>query len=247
MSTVILERHERVCHIVMTRPTRRNAFNAQLIAELHAAVSDIANARAVVIRGEGASFSAGADADWMRASVDLTYEGNCADAEAFRAMLVALNECPVPTVAQVHGHAMGGGAGLVACCDVVLANPSTVFAFSEAKLGLVPSVISPFVIERIGTANARRYFVTAERFSAETAVAMGLAHETSVDLDAAVEQVLEEILACGPEAVRVAKQLVRERPQGRATSELIASVRATPEAQEGLRAFLEKRAPSWRS
>ena len=245
MSTVLVEQRGQVLHVVMARPERRNAFNAELIEELQLALADVGDARAVVLSGQGGSFSAGADADWMRSSVDLTYEENCADAERFRLMLRTLDECPAPTIARVHGHAMGGGAGLVACCDVALSAPDTVFAFSEAKLGLVPSVISPFVIARIGTTYARRYFVTGERFSSEAAVAMGLVHATPDDLDATVDGVVAEILTCGPEASRTAKRIARERPQGTATSELIATVRSTPEAQEGLRAFLEKRAPSW--
>lgn len=247
MSTVLVEQRGPVLHVVMARPERRNAFDAALIEELQLAFADVGEARAVVLSGEGGSFSAGADADWMRSSVDLTYKDNCADAERLRTMLHTLDECPAPTIARVHGHALGGGAGLVACCDIAVSAPDTIFAFSEAKLGLIPSVISPFVIGRIGTTYARRYFVTGERFSTETALAMGLVHEESDELDTAVDSVVAEILACGPEASRAAKRLVRERPQGQATSELIATVRSTPEAQEGLRAFLEKRAPSWRA
>ena len=246
MNTVRVEDHGPVRHVVMARPKRRNAFNAELIADLQAAFSDIGDARAVVLRGEGKSFSAGADADWMRSSVELTYDENCADAELMRIMLSTLDSCPAPTIAPAQGHALGGGAGLVACCDIVLSADDTVFGFSETKLGLIPSVISPFVLARIGTGPARRYFLTGERFDAETAVAIGLVHEQTDDLDAALERVIGELLASGPEAIRSAKRLVRERPQGRATSELIATVRATPEAQEGLQAFLEKRPPSWR-
>ncbi|MGI9659042.1 MAG: enoyl-CoA hydratase-related protein [Gaiellaceae bacterium] len=246
MSTVRVEDREGVRHVAMARAERRNAFNAQLIAELREALADVGAARAVVLSGDGPSFSAGADADWMRSSVDLTYEENCADAERMRAMLTTLNECPAPTVARVQGHAMGGGAGLVACCDIVLAETDTVFAFSETKLGLIPSVISPFVLAKIGTGTARRYFLTGERFDAETAVSIGLAHEQTNDLDGALDRVLGELASSGPESVRAAKRLIRERPHQRATSELIAEVRATPEAQEGLRAFLEKRAPAWR-
>ena len=246
MNTVRVEDHGPVRHVVMARPKRRNAFNAELIADLQAAFSDIGDARAVVLRGEGKSFSAGADADWMRSSVELTYDENCADAELMRIMLSTLDSCPAPTIAPVQGHALGGGAGLVACCDIVLSADDTVFGFSETKLGLIPSVISPFVLARIGTGPARRYFLTGERFDAETAVAIGLVHEQTDDLDAALERVIGELLASGPEAIRSAKRLVRERPQGRATSELIATVRETPEAQEGLQAFLEKRPPSWR-
>lgn len=247
MSTVRIEERGDVLEVVMARPERRNAFNAELISDLGSAFADVGDARAVVLSGEGPSFSAGADADWMRSSADLTHDENCADAERMRTMLTTLDSCPAPTIARVQGHALGGGAGLVACCDVVLSNSDTVFGFSETKLGLIPSVISPFVLERIGSGAARRYFLTGERFDAQTARAIGLAHEVTDDLDAAVSDVVEELLACGPEAVRAAKRLVRERPVGRATSELIATIRATPEAQEGLHAFLDKRTPAWRA
>ena len=230
----------------MARPERRNAFNAELIADLREAFADVGDARAVVLGGDGPSFSAGADADWMRSSADLTYDENCADAERLRAMLTTLDSCRAPTIARVQGHAMGGGAGLVACCDIVLTDAETVFAFSETKLGLIPSVISPFVLARIGVGPARRYFLTGERFGAQTAVDIGLAHERTEDLGAAVERVLAEFATAGPEAVRAAKGLIAERPKGSATSELIAQTRATPEAQEGLQAFLDKRAPTWR-
>ena len=247
MSTVRVEEQGAVRHVIMARPDRRNAFNAELIEELRGALADVGDARAVVLSGEGASFSAGADANWMRSSVELSYEENVADAERMRTMLAALDECPAPTIARVHGHALGGGSGLVACCDIVLADPGTQFSFSEVKLGLIPSVISPYVLGRIGTGQARRYFLTGERFDAQTAAAIGLVHELADDLDGSVAQVLEELLSAAPDAVRSAKRLLRKRPSGRATSELIATVRATSEAQEGLRAFLEKRPPTWRS
>jgi methylglutaconyl-CoA hydratase len=231
----------------MTRPERRNAFDAQVIAELHEAFHDVGDARATWLTGEGASFSAGADADWMRSSISLTREENVADAETLRAMLETLDSCPAPTIATVQGHAMGGGAGLVACCDIVISHPDTVFAFSETKLGLVPSVISPYVLAKIGTGPARRLFTTGERFDAEFALRIGLVSELNSDLDAAAGMVIEEIMRGGPEAARVAKRIARERPTGRATSELIAEVRSGAEAQDGLTAFLEKQSPGWRA
>lgn len=245
MPTVRTEREDSVLKITMARPDRRNAFNADLIQELHDALAHVADARAVRLAGDGRSFSAGADADWMRASVDLSRDENVADAERLRAMLTALDACPVPTIALVQGHALGGGSGLVACCDIVITAPDTTFGFSETKLGLVPSTISPFVINKIGVSAARRLFTTGERFSAETAVRIGLAHDIASDLDAAATRVVREILSGGPHAVRRSKELVRARPEGTATAELIADVRVGPEAQEGLRAFLEKRAASW--
>ncbi len=230
----------------MARPDRRNAFNAEVIRELHEALDQVGDARAVRLAGEGPSFSAGADVDWMRASADLSREENIADAERLRAMLTALDACPAPTIACVQGHAMGGGSGLVACCDIVITCPNTKFAFSETKLGLVPSTISPFVINKIGVSAARRLFTTGEPFTPETALRIGLVHEIDSDLDGAAERVVREILSGGPQAVRRSKELVRTRLEGKATAELIANVRAGPEAQEGLRAFAERRSASWK-
>ena len=246
MATVRVEREHSVLNITMARPDRRNAFNAEVIRELHEALDQVGDARAVRLAGEGPSFSAGAEVDWMRASVDLSHEENIADAERLQAMLSALDACPVPTIACVQGHAMGGGSGLVACCDIVITCPDTKFAFSETKLGLVPSTISPFVINKIGVSAARRLFTTGEPFTAETALRIGLVHEIDSDLDGAAERVVREILSGGPQAVRRSKELVRTRPEGKATAELIADVRAGPEAQEGLRAFAERRPASWK-
>jgi len=240
------ERDGDVLSITLARPDRRNAFDAALIAELAEAFVGVGRARAVVLAGEGPSFSAGADVDWMRSSVDLSYEENVADANALRAMLEAIDGCPAPVVARVQGHALGGGAGLVAAADIAIAAPDAVFAFSEVKLGIIPAVISPFVLAQIGPGAARRWFVTGERFDAETALRIGLVHEVADDLDAAVERVVVELLSAGPQAARWAKRLVRERPDGPETARWIAGRRTSEEGQEGLRAFLEKRPPSWR-
>jgi methylglutaconyl-CoA hydratase len=235
-----------VLHVAMTRPERRNAFDAALIEELSAAFADIGDARAVVLSGDGPSFSAGADVEWMRSSVELSYEENVADALRLRAMLDAIDRCPAPVVARVQGHALGGGCGLVACSDVVLAEPGAQFAFSEVKLGIVPAVISPFALAKIGAGAARRYFVTGERFSAEVARRIGLVHEIDDDLDTAVERVVGELLTAGPDAARAAKELARGPLTAEETARRIAAHRTSAEGQEGLRAFLEKRAPSWR-
>src|SRR5437763_4738335 len=186
----------------MARPERRNAFDAALIDELAAAFADVGDARAVVLSGDGPSFSAGADVEWMRSSVDLSFDDNVADAMRLRAMLDAIDSCPAPVVARVQGHALGGGCGLVACCDVAIAEPSAQFAFSEVKLGIVPAVISPFALAKIGPAAARRYFVTGERFTAEVAFRIGLVSEVADDLDAAVANVVSELLSAGPHATR---------------------------------------------
>jgi methylglutaconyl-CoA hydratase len=199
-----------------------------------------------VLAGEGASFCAGADVEWMRASVGLSLDENVADANAMRQMFEAIDRCPAPVVARVQGHALGGGAGLVATTDIAIAEPKTLFAFSEVKLGIIPAVISPFALAKIGSGAARRYFVTGERFDAETALRVGLVSEVAAKLDAAVERVVAELLSAGPHAARWAKRLVRERPDGPETARWIAERRASDEGQEGLRAFLEKREPNWR-
>ncbi|MBD0330051.1 MAG: enoyl-CoA hydratase/isomerase family protein, partial [Thermoleophilia bacterium] len=169
MAALRVERDGDLLRVTLSRPERRNAFDAALIAELTEAFADVGDARAVVLAGDGPSFSAGADVEWMRSSVDLRYDENVADALRLRRMLETIDSAPAPVVARVHGHALGGGVGLVACADVAVAAEDAVFAFSEAKLGIVPAVISPFVLARIGPAAARRYFLTGERFDAATA------------------------------------------------------------------------------
>jgi methylglutaconyl-CoA hydratase len=246
-ASLAVEREGSVLRIALARPERRNAFDAALIAELAEAFVDVGRARAVVLAGEGASFCAGADVDWMRASASLSFDENVADANAMRRMFEAIDRCPAPVVARVHGHALGGGAGLVAAADIALAAPGTQFAFSEVKLGIVPAVISPFALAKIGAAEARRYFVTGERFDAGTALRIGLISEVAEDLDGAVERVVGELLSAGPQAARWAKRLVRERPEGSETARWIAERRASEEGQEGLAAFLERRRPSWRN
>jgi methylglutaconyl-CoA hydratase len=234
-----------VLRITMTRPERRNAFDAALIQELTEAFANVGDARAVVLSGEGASFSAGADVEWMRSSVDLSQEENVQDALRLRAMLEAIDGCPAPVVARVQGHALGGGVGLVACCDVAIAEPSAQFAFSEVKLGIVPAVISPFALAKIGPSAARRLFVTGERFGADVALRIGLVHEVTDELDAAVERVVGELLSAGPTAARSAKTLARAALGAEETAQRIAAHRTSAEGQEGLHAFLEKRTPSY--
>ena len=247
MSALRVEREGSVLRITLARPDRRNAFDAELIGELSQAFVDVGRARAVVLAGEGASFCAGADVDWMRASVGLSLDENIADANAMRQMFETIDRCPAPVVARVQGHALGGGAGLVAAADIAISEPETVFAFSEVKLGIIPAVISPFALAKVGTGAARRYFVTGERFDAETALRIGLVSEVAPDLDAAVEHVVGELLSAAPHAARWAKRLVRERPAGPETARWIAERRASDEGQEGLQAFLEKRAAAWRN
>ena len=177
MSSLRVERDGPVLRVTLARPERRNAFDAALIDELAAAFADVGDARAVVLTGDGPSFSAGADVEWMRSSVALSFDENLADALRLRAMLDAIDGCPAPVVAAVQGHALGGGCGLIACCDIVIAAPDAQFAFSEVKLGIVPAVISPFALAKIGPSAARRWFVTGERFDADVALRIGLIHE----------------------------------------------------------------------
>ena len=236
MANLRIERDGDVLRVTLARPDRRNAFDAELIAELASAFVDVGRARAVVLAGEGPSFCAGADVEWMRSSVDLTYDENVADALALRRMLEAIDGCPAPVICRVQGHALGGGAGLVACADIVIAAPDAVFAFSEAKLGIVPAVISPFALAKIGPSWARRLFPTGERFGAELALRIGLVHELAEDLDAAVERVVAELRSAGPRAARAAKRLVLDAPlDGLETARRIAERRTSDEGQEGLR------------
>jgi enoyl-CoA hydratase/carnithine racemase len=235
-----IDREGHVLRVTLARPERRNAFDAALIAELTEAFADVGDARAVVLAGEGQSFCAGADVDWQRSAIDLSYEENVEDALRLYRMCETIDRCPAPVIARVHGYALGGGSGLVACADIAIAAPDAVFGFSEVKLGIIPAVISPFVLPKIG-AHARRYFLTGERFDAATALRIGLIQEIADDLDAAVDGVLSELLTAGPEAVREAKRLIRERPAGEETAQIAARLRAGEEGQEGLRAFLEGR------
>jgi methylglutaconyl-CoA hydratase len=245
VSALRLERDGPLLRVTMARPERRNAFDAALIAELTHAFADVGDARAVILAGEGGSFSAGADVEWMRSSVDLSHDENVADALRLRALLEALDDCPAPVVARVQGHALGGGCGLVACCDIVVAEPSAQFGFSEVKLGIVPAVISPFALAKIGPGAARRWFVTGERFTADVALRIGLIHEVAADLDDAVGRIGAELLSAGPQAARAAKALARRAHSAAETAELIATHRTSAEGQDGLRAFLEKRPPDW--
>lgn len=249
MSALRIERDQDLLRVTLAKPERRNAFDAAMIAELTEAFLDVGDAVAVVLAGDGPSFSAGADVEWMRASIDLAYDANLADAMALRRMLETVDSCPAPVVARVQGHALGGGTGLVACADIVVASAGAVFGFSEVKLGIIPAVVSPFVLAKIGASAARRYFVSGEMFDAATALLIGLVHTVvpEGELDAALAGVLTELRSAGPEASRAAKRIVLDRPDGPETARRIAERRTSAEGQEGLRAFLERRPPAWRS
>ena len=242
MSALRIERDGPVLRITIDKPERRNAFDAELIRELTEAFSDVGDARVVVLAGEGESFCAGADIEWQRSSIDLSYEENVEDALRLYGMLVAVDACAAPVVAWIQGFCLGGGCGLAACADIAIADEDAVFGFSEVKLGIIPAVISPFVLAKIGSGAARRYFLTGERFRADVALRIGLVSEIGAGADAAIA----ELLTSGPEAARAAKQLVRPVPgDGRALAELAAKMRTSDEGQDGLRAFLERRKPGW--
>ncbi len=244
MAALRAERDGSIYRVTLVRPERRNAFDAALIAELTEAFTLVGDARAVVLSGEGPSFCAGADVEWQRASIDLSYDENVEDAMRLYEMCEAIDTCPAPVVARVQGYALGGGSGLVACADMAVAAPDAVFGFSEVRLGIIPAVISPFVLPKIGAA-ARRYFLTGERFDAETALRIGLVHEVSTDLDGVEEKLVNSILSGGPGAIRAAKLLIRQRPSGVETARIAAERRTSEEGQEGLRAFLERRRASF--
>jgi methylglutaconyl-CoA hydratase len=245
MSALRVERDGEVLRVTLARPERRNAFDAELIRELARAFAEVGDARAVVLAGEGPSFCAGADVDWQRSSIDLGYEENVEDYRRLYRMLQAIYRCPAPLVVRVQGFALGGGSGLTACADVGIAAEDAVFGFSEVRLGIVPGVISPIVLAKIGPAAARRYFVTGERFDAQTALRIGLVDEVAADPNGAVDRVVAAILAGGPTAVREAKRLVLEPGGEEDILARAAERRASPEGQEGLRAFLEKRRARW--
>ena len=252
-----------IARITLTRPDVRNAFDEVLIAELTQAVGEIASSfetdpeqapRALVLTGEGTAFCAGADMNWMRRSARFSREENEADAGRFASMLRALDELPVPTVARVNGVCLGGGMGLISCCDIVVAADAADFGFTEVRLGIAPAVISTFVLPKIGASGARRYFLTGEIFKAAEAKAIGLVHEVvpGEALDGAVARVSDAISGNGPRAVAAAKRLIREGLALRRDDAIanavhtIAALRASPEGQEGLGAFLEKRRPAWK-
>jgi len=248
-----------VLTLCMNRPAVHNAFDAQMIEELTAALisADRDDAvRLVVITGAGKCFSAGADLNWMRSLVDATREDNERDALQLAKLMRSLNYFSKPTLARINGAAFGGGVGLIAACDITIAAEGAKFGLTEVRLGLVPAVISPYVIRRIGETHARRYFLTAERFDSRRAVEIGLVQQ-AVDgeqLDAAVEDVVNQVLSGGPQAVAHAKRLVfgiaghgveDQKRIDETTARLIAELRVSAEGQEGLAAFLEKRQPNW--
>lgn len=255
--TLAIQHAPQVATIVLNRPEVRNAFNETMIAEITHAFAELgsmAEVRAIVLAASGAAFCAGGDLNWMKAMADYTPAQNRADAALLATMLRTIYQCPKPVIAKVQGDCYAGGLGLVAACDIVAAVETAQFCLSEVKIGLIPATISPYVIKAIGESAARRYFITAERFSAETGQKLGLVHEVAAaeKLDESVALLLKALLAASPNAVTEAKRLVRAvagQPLTEVliadTVEEIAKIRASAEGREGVRAFLEKRKPSW--
>jgi methylglutaconyl-CoA hydratase len=251
-----VERTGGIERLMLNRPDVRNAFNEVMIAELTEWAASVAlerDVRAVVLSGAGPTFSAGADLSWMAKTVDYTEAQNLDDARKASAMFAAIDRLPLPVIARIHGAALGGGAGLAAVCDIVVAEEHAMFGFTEVKLGILPAVISPFVLAKIGRSAARELFLTGRRFTAQHALDIGLVHTISRpdDLDASVEMVIREVLSAGPEAIAAAKLLIAKVSDSQGadvaglTASALATRRTSPEGQEGLRAFLEKRRPSW--
>jgi methylglutaconyl-CoA hydratase len=262
VNKISVQNHNGVTRVTLNRPETKNAFDPEMIQEITHAFLEIAkdsSCRVVVLSGSGSSFSAGADLNWMKSMASYTMEQNRQDAETLFAMFEAIRMCPAPVVGQMQGHVMGGAIGLAAVCDVAAAEASTVFCFSEVRLGLAPAVISSFVLEKVQRSLAQRYMLTGETFLAADAKNMGLVHH--VGDEGAVEQFVQKIvqafLANGPQAVRESKKLLRfvssggwnetERAQVRGeTTRVIAERRVSSEGQEGLKSFFEKRSPSWK-
>ncbi len=247
---------DQVAWLTMNRPDVHNAFDDHMIAELLDALAAIEannDVRVVVLRSNGNNFSAGADLSWMRSMADKNYDENVADATELSRLMQRLDELSKPSIALVQGAAFGGAVGLAACCDVTFAEPGASFCLSEVKIGLIPAVISPYVMRAMGTRQARRYMLSAERFDATVAQQFGLVHEVVDDLDQAAQRLIKQFLGNSPAAVSAAKQLIKDldqQPLGeqsrRTTIERIAEIRVSDEGQEGLSAFLEKRTPNWK-
>jgi methylglutaconyl-CoA hydratase len=247
-----------VATVTLDRPEVRNAFNDELIGKLTAAFRELGardDVRCIVLAARGDAFCAGADLNWMKRMADFSREENLADAGALADMLRTIYECPKPTIAKVQGDVYAGGTGLVAACDIAIALETSHFCLSETRLGLIPATISPYVIRAMGARAAHRYFLTAERFTAEEALRIGLLHDvvTGGHLDDKVREITDALVGAGPAAVRACKKLVQDVAGQAITPELvrmtvegIADIRASEEGREGVRSFLEKRKPSWK-
>jgi methylglutaconyl-CoA hydratase len=248
----VVEKEKGVKEVWLNRPDVHNAFNAELIEEMISLFESFKDERLIILSGLGSSFCAGADLNWMKAMKDYTKEENFRDSKRLAKMFSAINECDVPVLGRVNGHALGGGVGLVSVCDFVIANEDALMGFTEVRLGLIPAVISPYCISKIGESNARAWMLSGERFNAHEAKRMGLVHETATitDLDMKVEDFKKKFLAAGPEAAKEAKRLIRGVMKNLKASEdfacqMITDRRVSSEGQEGMRALLEKDKPAW--
>lgn len=251
--TLRTEEADGVLTVTLNRPEVHNAFNDELIGEAIDLFSGLSrrDLRAVVLRGSGSNFCAGADLNWMSRMVSYTREENVRDSSLLAKMYAVIDECPLPVVGRITGAAIGGGVGLVAVCDIAIATPQTKFGLSEVKLGILPAVISPYVIAKIGVSHARALFLTGERFDAERALRIGLIHRVADDVDAAVAETVAQLQSSGPEAVRECKKLIahvaaHERIDAISyTIDAIATRRVSEEGQKGMKAFLEKKKAPW--
>jgi methylglutaconyl-CoA hydratase len=256
-ATLDITRQGPLARVYLNRPDVRNAFNDAVIAELTVAFHDLGadpSLRAIVLGGHGKAFCAGADLNWMRTMAGYSWEQNRADAQALADMLWTVYSCPLPVVGRVHGDCYAGGLGLAAACDVLVAADGIQFCLSEARLGLLPATIGPYVVRALGAQASRRYFTTAERFGSTEAHRLGLVHElcSAGELDDKVNAIVQTLLANGPAAVKACKRLVQDVAGQPLTVELredtarrIADIRASAEGREGVQAFLQKRSPSW--
>jgi len=247
-----MERNGLVATVTLDRPESRNALNREVMVELTQMFGALSGdgTRVIVLTGAGSAFCAGADIEWMRRARDFDHDANVADAAIARTLFETIDACPRPVIARVNGHALGGGAGLVACADMAVAATGATFGFTETRLGLIPAAVSPYVLRTIGPGHARALFTTGERFDAARALAIGLIHRVSDSdrLDHAVADAVLAYLACGPDAIAAAKQLIRDATAGLALPDLaerLAITRAGNEAREGMDAFLGKRPPTW--
>lgn len=248
----VIEKDKGVKEVWLNRPDLHNAFNAELIEEMIALFESFKDERLIILSGRGSSFCAGADLNWMKAMKNYTKEENFRDSKRLAKMFSAINDCDVPVLGRVNGHALGGGVGLVSVCDFVIANEDATMGFTEVRLGLIPAVISPYCISKIGESIARAWMLSGERFSAAEAKRMGLVHEITsvIDLDTKVEEFKKKFLAAGPEAAKEAKRLIRGvmmslKGSEDYTCQMITDRRVSAEGQEGMRALLEKDKPAW--
>jgi len=254
--TILIDPKPPVARIIFNRPEVHNAFNAVMIRELTSALEEIKNReeiRVLILTGQGKSFCAGADLNWMREIINYSFEENLRESRELAELIYQLDGLPLPTIARINGATIGGGNGFHAACDIAIASEEAIFSLSEVKIGLIPAVISPYVVRRIGESRARQYFLTGERISAKRAEEIGLVHRVvpTSSLDEAVDETIKMLLSSGPQAIRRSKEIIRKVPlmsleeAKEYTARIIAELRISPEGQEGMAAFLEKRKPKW--